>query len=177
MRKKNASANFIKTCFCQAFIDLLKTKSYLTISISDICRKSGFGRTSYYRYFSNNKEELLLFISHLKWEEYKKSCSIEEQKDEGKMLLNHIYQHREFFLLLYNQNLTHVLVKILFNEFGRKTDENILFSYGKAFFTGAYFGIIYNWIIGGCKDTPEEISSQFMQGIMLAIELEKNKNK
>ncbi len=170
MRKKNQSTEFIKLCICKAFVDLLYEKKYEEISISEICLKSGFGRTTYYRYFGNNKDELLLYISHLRWEEYKDKQSEEIRKDEGKMLLNHIYNHKDFFLLLSHQKLDHIIYMIFNNEFGRKKDEDEIFSYGKAFFAGAYYGVTYEWIIQGCKDTPDDITNKFTQGIMLAFE-------
>ncbi len=170
MRKKNVSTEFIKTCYSKALIELLKDKPYFDISVTDICNKAGFGRTSYYRYFNNNKDDLILYIAHLRWEEYKEKQTEEIRKDEGKMLLNHVYNHKDFFLLLAQQKLDHIIYKIFHNEFGRKENEDELYSYGKAFFAGAYFGITYEWILQVCIDTPDEISAKFAQGIFLAIE-------
>ena len=42
MRKKNVSAEFIKTCYALALIKLMKEKDYNNITISEICKEAGF---------------------------------------------------------------------------------------------------------------------------------------
>ena len=175
MRKKNVSADFIKTCYALALIKLMKVKNYNTITISEICSEAGFGRTSYYRYFSNNKDEFILFISRLKWHEYRNNHLEEANQDEGKVLLNHVYKHKDFFILLKNQDLNALIFEIFYDNFGRQKDENEILSYGKAFFAGAYFGVIYEWILHECIDTPNTIQSKFIDGFKYAF-LEAKKN-
>lgn len=176
MRKKNVSAEFIKTCYSLALIKLMKEKEYNNITISEICKEAGFGRTSYYRYFTNNKDELLIFIAKNKYLEEKKKHP-EEAKDEGKFLLNHVYKNKKFFILLKKHNLNALIFEIFYSIFGRQENENEILSYGKAFFAGAFFGIIYEWIIQGCQDTPEIIQAKFGDGIKFAVEQNQNENK
>lgn len=176
MRKKNVSAEFIKTCYADALIKLMKEKDYNNITISEICKEAGFGRTSYYRYFTNNKDELILYIAKLKWIECKKN-NPEEAKDEGKLLLNHVYRNKDFFILLRKHNLNALIFEIFYNIFGRQENENEILSYGKAFFAGAYFGVIYEWIVEGCKDTPDTIQTKFVDGFKYAIEQAQKEKK
>ncbi len=169
MRKKNVSTEFIKSCYALALIKLMKEKDYNNITISEICKEAGFGRTSYYRYFTNNKDELILFIAKLKWLECKRE-NPNEVKDEGKLLLNHVYKNKDFFLILRHHNLNFLIFEIFYENFARQENENEILSYGKAFFTGAYFGVIYEWILKGCIDTPETIQSKFSEGFKYAFE-------
>lgn len=169
MRKKNVSTEFIKTCYALALIKLMKAKDYNNITISEICKEAGFGRTSYYRYFTNNKDDLILYIAKLKWLEFKKN-NPEDVKDEGKLLLNHVYNHKDFFTLLKKHNLNALIFEIFYNNFGRQENENEILSYGKAFFAGAYFGVIYEWIIKECVDTPDTIQTKFIDGFKYVIE-------
>ena len=178
MRKKNVSAEFIKTCYALALIKLMKEKDYNNITISEICKEAGFGRTSYYRYFTNNKDELILYITKLRWIECKNNSPEEAKKDEGKVLLNHVYKNKDFFILLRKHNLNALIFEIFYNNFGRQENENEILSYGKAFFAGAYFGVIYEWIIQGCKDNPDIIQTKFVDGFKYAIEqAQKEKNQ
>ena len=178
MRKKNVSAEFIKTCYALALIKLMKEKDYNNITISEICKEAGFGRTSYYRYFTNNKDELILYITKLRWIECKNNNPEEAKKDEGKVLLNLVYKNKDFFMLLRKHNLNALIFEIFYNNFGRQENENEILSYGKAFFAGAYFGVIYEWIIQGCKDNPDIIQTKFVDGFKYAIEqAQKEKNQ
>lgn len=173
MRRKNLSAEFIKENISYALYCLMKTKKYSEISISDICKKAGYGRTTYYRYFNNNKDDLIAYLSELRWNQYKEQHPDEIKKDEGKALLNHIYNYKEFFKTLTNQSLEGLLFKIFFKIFGRSENEAEILGYGKAFFAGAYFGIIYQWIITGCVDTPEEIQKKFLEGFIYGFQQQK----
>lgn len=176
MRRKNLSTEFIKENICLALIELMKTKDYHEISISDICKKAGYGRTTYYRHFSNNKDELILHISRIRWDEYKSNHIEEVKKDEGFYLLKHIYNNKNFFILLSKQKLNSLLFEIFYSIFGRQNNENQILSYGKAFFAGAYFGVVYEWILQGCNDNPEEIKKKFADGFVFAINEVKNSN-
>ena len=169
MRKKNQSTQFIKTCLSLSLLTLMKDQSINDITVSQICEKAGFGRTTYYRHFSNNKEELVLYISSLKWEQYKQEHEEDVKKDEGKELMKHIYNHRDFFLLLDQQNLTGLMYKIFDTIFGRKENEDPILSYGKSIFVGMYFGVVYEWIKQGCIETPEEVQKKIEQGFAYAI--------
>lgn len=169
MRKKNASSQFIKLCFSQSLIRLMKTKKYNDISISEICKTAGFGRTTYYRYFTNNKDDLILYISNVYWSEMKENNSDEAKRNDGKLLLKHIYNHKDFFILLVKQDLIALIFKIFFQEYKRKENEHESLLYGKAFFAGGYFGIIYQWLLNDCIDSPEEIERKFYSGFLYVI--------
>lgn len=52
-----------------------------------------------------------------------------------------------------------------------------VFQLYKAFFAGAYFGVVYEWILHGCNDTPEEIQKKFADGFVFAINEINNKNE
>ncbi|MGN1295321.1 MAG: TetR/AcrR family transcriptional regulator [Bacilli bacterium] len=175
MRKKNASSQFIKLCFCQALIKLMKSQKYNDISISSICENAGFGRTTYYRYFGNNKDDLILYISNVYWTEFKEKNKEEAMNNDGKLLLKHIYNHKNFFLLLVKQDLLALMFKIFFQEYKRKDDENESLTYGKAFFAGGYFGIIYQWLLNDCKDSPDEIERKFYDGFLFMAKQKESK--
>jgi len=169
MRHKNQSNEFIKDCLALAYIHLLYEKNKEEISVTEICDKAGFGRTTYYRHFSNDKNELITYIAIKKWDEYKTTHPKEVAADEGFQLLTHIYQNKKFMLMLKNQNMVEVLFKILFEIFGVKETDNPVMRYGKDIFVGMYFGVIYDWILLGCVDTPEEIAEKIKQGFAIAL--------
>lgn len=173
MRHKNQSNEFIKTCIATAYINLLYTKAKEDITVTEICTKSGFGRTTYYRHFSNDKNELVLYIAKFKWEEYKSKHQKEVNEDEGFQLLTHIYNNKRFMLMLREQKLIEVLFKILFDIYGIQETENPILRYGKDIFVGMYFGVIYDWIIQGCVDTPLDIKNKIEQAFLIAIAGEK----
>lgn len=169
MRHKNQSNEFIMTCISIAYINLLYEKPKEEITITEICEKSGFGRTTYYRHFSNDKNEMILFIAKKKWQEYKSVHRDEIERDEGFQLLTHVYNNKRFMIMLKEQNLIEILFKILFDIYGIQETENEILRYGKDIFVGMYFGVIYDWIIQGCVDTPLDIKNKIEQGFAYAL--------
>ena len=53
------SMSFTQDCFIRALDKLSACKEYSSISVSDLCKISGFSRSSFYRHFQS-KEDLLL---------------------------------------------------------------------------------------------------------------------
>ncbi|MGN0328847.1 MAG: TetR/AcrR family transcriptional regulator [Lachnospira sp.] len=173
MRHKNQSNEFIKTCIATAYINLLYEKPKEDITVTEICQKSGFGRTTYYRHFSNDKNELIIYIAKRKWDEYKSQNAEAVKADEGFQLLTHIYNKKRFMLMLKEQKLIELLFRILFEIYGIQETENPILRYGKDIFVGMYFGVIYDWIIQGCIDTPMDIKNKIEQGFAIALAKEK----
>jgi len=174
MRKKNQSTEFIKYCIVRAFMDLLYERDYDDINVSDICEKAGVGRTTYYRHFTNRKLDLIRYLGFIKWEEYKKSHEVTE-KNETEQLFTHVFNNKKFFLRLKDQNIVEVIYMMLYDILGPSKEQSDLLMYGKAFFIGGYFGVIYQWIQGGCKETYPEVEQKFKDGIMFAIMEQKKK--
>ena len=171
MRRKNLKKEIIKDDICLALVSLMKEKDFHEITIQEICTKSGYGRTTYYRYFDSNKENLILHLAKsIYTKEYKEKYPEMYPEKEGDVILQSVYEHRQFYLTLTKQNLDHLIFQIFFKEIGRKESENEILSYGKAFFAGGYFGITYQWILNGCVDTPDEIKMKFLGGFQYVQE-------
>ena len=60
MGGKTGSNVFLKECLADALIRLLETKPLNKLTIPEIAKSAGVGRTTYFRSFSS-KEEMLTF--------------------------------------------------------------------------------------------------------------------
>ncbi len=165
MRHKNQTNEFIKECICYSYITLLYEKPKEEISITEICEKSGFGRTTYYRHFSSNKNDLIFYISKQKWIEYKQEHLEAVEKDAGLEFLTHLYNHKRFMLMLKEQNMIELLFIILSDIFGTKDLEDKSKKYSADIFVGMCFAVIYDWICFDCIDEPEEIKKRIQGSI------------
>ena len=156
----------------------MQKKEYSDISVTDICKQAGYGRTTYYRCFGNDRDELILYLTEIKFRQnYKERFPDEFEEDEARLVLKSVYEHKDFYLLLARHKLNHLLFRIFFNEYGCKEGEDEIFKYAKSFFAGAYFGVVYQWIQDGCTDTPEQIMEKFRQGLTLAVTQIRQKEK
>ena len=66
---KNPSKEFTKNCIMDALLQLMHTKEYEQISISELTQKAGVSRMSYYRNY-NCKDSILIDYMHRILKEY-----------------------------------------------------------------------------------------------------------
>ena len=59
IKKTSSNKEFAKNCIMDALLQLMHTKDYEQISISELARKAGVSRMSYYRNY-NSKDEILM---------------------------------------------------------------------------------------------------------------------
>ena len=137
----------------EALLGLLKEKSLNEISISEICETAGVGRMSFYRNY-------------------------ESKEDEGKndptyfseSLLRHYYKHKDFYLLLYNQGLSNMILEALRVSVKLEEANNNLERYAKSMIAGMIWGWVDEWMRQGMPETPEEI-------VLLTAQLNKEQPK
>lgn len=169
------SAEFIKTCIAEAFVQLLYEKNYYDISITDICKKAGYGRTTYYRHFTNQKEAILEYIAKVKYDEYKKANEQLFKDNFDLAVLTLIYTNRNFILCLQKQGLIYFLFnifeKILFIT---KNDDSKGMRYVNSIRSGWYLGSIITWINDGFDLTPNEVITTTTDALALLLSQQNN---
>ncbi len=80
-------------------------------------------------------------------------------------LFNHLEKNKDYAILIYKANLTHLLK----NEFENrilKIYEKEYGIYKSYFLAGGIFNVYYYWLMNGCKESPDTIANKlvdFMQ--------------
>jgi AcrR family transcriptional regulator len=154
----------------QALLELIAEKGYESISVSDITKRAGLNRTTFYLHY-RDKEDLL--FSSIKEILSKLDSGIAERKmspahytetqwkgeepfPDLEYLFKHVAEHQHFYHVMFaNNERTHFLLQllnILLKAFGTPqeqahtlqliTQEEILYHYASS----AYLGIIYLWL-------------------------------
>lgn len=175
--KREESILFIKEDLAKACIKLLSKKPLNNITIKEICNVAGYGRTTYYRYFTNKKEDLLIFIMEKKWRDFKSPHKDLVKDKEGYAILKLMYEYRDFVLLLEQRGLIMLLYYVIDKEVGEEYRDKEVFSYARSMFVGLYFGVVKEWIQRGCFNSPDEIEEKIQEGIQCAIVLSKINQK
>ena len=140
-----------------ALFSLLEEKAINEISISEICEIAEVGRMSFYRNYESKedvvKKRLLQLIRE--WEK-----DFEEKSDPNYLsesLLQHFYKYKDFYLLIYKQGLSNMLLETL--RAACKLDEakKNIERYAKSMIAGMIWGWVDEWMRQGMPETPEEI--------------------
>ena len=156
-RRKRASMQKIE----QVLVELLQTKELNQISVSDICKRAGLNRSTFYANYVDTygladaiREKLEAQVAEL----YKDEIEQGFNSNNYLILFQHIAQnqifYRTYFKLGYDEKY-----KILAYDYNlaEKHLDNRFIEYHMEFFKSGLTKIIKLWLQNGCKETPEEM--------------------
>lgn len=163
------------------FVQLVKSKGYKNVTVTDIVEKADYNRSTFYLHFKDKEdiaEELITDILdelesafHLPFLE----TGIVEYNHilpSSNAFFRHFYDNRDFYSLLsledsiprFNEKFfmkfKEVFAGITYLDESNKSIELEHFNTYKMY--GSY-GVILEWITGGCKQTPDEIADNLLE--------------
>ena len=145
-----------------ALLDLLGSKPFLEITVSDIQRRSGVGRSTFYRLFDNIDDVVTYIVdeyfgklvedfSSLGWDEFTREC------------LKSIIERSDGFMNIITGGRTDLLIR----SFRRNLEkvhrrqspvirQEVMYSF--AIFSGACISIIRSWHDNGRRESVDELT-------------------
>lgn len=151
----------------KVFIEMLQAEELDKIKVSDICKRAGVNRTTFY----SNYDDIYALADSIRTgleaqisEIYKEEISKKYNSNDFEKLFRHIQNnqvfYRTYFKLGFDNNykivqFDHALAA---QHFGNKHIE-----YHCEFFRAAITGIIKMWLKNGCKESPEEMADIIRQ--------------
>lgn len=145
----------------KVFIELLQTKELSEISVSDICKRAGLNRTTFYANYTDIygladaiRDKLENEVSVL----YKEEVTQGFNSNDYLKLFQHIKDnqifYKTYFKLGYDNNY-----KIFRYDtaLACKYFQNRFIEYHMEFFKAGINQIIKIWLKGGCKESPEDM--------------------
>lgn len=147
----------------EALFKLMESTPYKDITVSDISKKAGVGRATFYRYFTCKEDVVSFFFEHTKSEFgkeqiYRPRCK-EDYEDIIKRVVRYISENKKRLQLLCEARLEYLyfdyvdkaLAKMMSSE---EYDES---EYKAAGYAGAISNITLHWIKNDCKGDEKEI--------------------
>ena len=145
----------------KVFIELLQTKELSEISVSDICKRAGLNRTTFYANYTDIygladaiRDKLENEVSDL----YKEEVTQGFNSNDYLKLFRHIRDnqifYKTYFKLGYDNNY-----KIFQYDtaLARRHFQNRFIEYHMEFFKAGITQIIKIWLKCGCKESPEDM--------------------
>ena len=181
MNKHEVKYNNISTRINNAFIDLLETKKFSDISISEICSKANIHRSTFYAHYNNTIELATDLERSLMIDFYKNSKSLTNAlKNRDKIslkidiltfnavlseILEYIKKYKRLFALYdeglffkkaeYTNTISELLVIPAFKASGINDETTI--NYLVYFYMTGMNAIISKWVKDNCKLPVEEV--------------------
>lgn len=163
-----SSKDYTKKYITTALFKLMKEKNYHDITISEIAKKAGVNRVTYYRNFES-KDDIIncYFISTMK-SFVAKFNFIPRCKEDYYDLIYSVFEgikkNQEAIRLIMISKLDYLLLDFLNEHFYEavkaKHVDNEYFAFGYA---GAFYNMSLKWVSENCKTPLEDITKTMLQ--------------
>lgn len=162
MRRKSITSEMMKSYIVDALLILMKQKNYTDITVSEIVKKAGVNRSTYYRHFEAKEDIIKYFLDNiskdiLEWDKAKEN-NFEEHLVN---VYRHYYRHRKQMMTIYRNGLSILFLDILKKYLGADAhkDEEASIQYAIAFHIGGTFNHFMLWFSRDMSDSPEEMAA------------------
>ena len=162
MNKKQEANEFVKECITTVLLQMMEKQSFESISITELTKKAGVGRVSFYRNFESKEDVIRQYLGKLI-----KAWGTEFERSENpnliESLFSHYYKHRALFTLLYRSGLAHISLQNVLDVCGPTSDQDNMAAYTRAWFCHGLYGWIEEWFKRGMSETPTEMAKLWEQ--------------
>lgn len=164
MDKRMLENKRVRTAIAKAWIALLKEKSFSEIKVTDLVKRAGVARQSYYRNFESMEDVAKEYMSEIQQDTMRKlkKQKIEQyNKDFGTVIMEGLGWHKEDILAIYHAGLSQIILEMI-NQmcefiFGNMSSQSIE-RYQLYCLAGMIFNVEMKWLENGAKESAEEIS-------------------
>lgn len=156
--------DYTRHYIAEALLKLMKAKDFRDITVTEIVKRAGVGRATFYRYFTDKESVIVYYFNRLneKFNEnirYIPRCD-EDYYDVIRSVLKMLHAYQDFVLLLQASHLEYLYLEYLNRSFQRD------FAYGDkpqaAYLSYAYAGMVYNvsmqWVKDDCAEPLEAVA-------------------
>ncbi len=160
MRRKDTTLNMTKSYMSQALMLLLERQPYDQITIGEITAKAGVDRSTYYRHFTSKEDIVRFYYNNVMDECTRAFRKYHCTTFDSYMCIRFkvLYRHKADLLRLHQANLTHLLLDVMMDRYGREATPDPYRTeqeFRRAYRTGGTYSTIRLWLDHGMQETPE----------------------
>lgn len=168
MKRKNSAHEIVLESITEALIQIMKEKPLSEINISELCKRAGVSRISFYRNYNSMNDILIEYLNKCTaewWKEISKKTPEEFFYVFWAELSGQYRKNEDFIKLLYKNNASFIIKEHIFDccEINSKCDDDM--AYARSALAGAIYGFIEEWIRRGMKDLPYGFSLHKMLSV------------
>lgn len=162
LRKNGKESNAItKECIESALILLMKEKSFSEISIQDIIRRAGVGRSSYYRNYSSKEAILESKLDSMIKEvldSFGKFDFSVESPESWLTVLKMAKKHSEEYKLLLEAGFGDKILRKIIGTFKNNPQNKDEIRITNVYMAGSIYSVMTQWILDGMKIDENKIA-------------------
>lgn len=174
---KNNSQIRTKRDITNAFLELLKSRTFQSITINDICEKAMVHRSTFYRYYKD-KYDLLEHVTSIIAQNFYQHATLNRDSNRSffEDLLDYVEDNRHIFLNITIKNSSNNIYNELINLGSKILLENAKmmedpiskkirhFEHAKLacdFYSSGFINLLKNWIENEYQISKDEITNMF----------------
>lgn len=162
--KEMATKDYTKSYITTALFQLMEVKPYSEITISEIVKKAGVGRVTYYRNFKS-KEDIIIQYFDIKKDEFKDRRRYDiSEKDRHLSIIMDVFEnfkeHKEIMKLITKAHIDFIYLDYLNKNMVENFKDNFQNSnkYTPYIYAGALYNISMQWLKNDCQESIKDIS-------------------
>ena len=145
----------------RVFLDLLQTKEFNQISVSDICKKAELNRTTFYANYIDIyalADSIRDKLEQNMLELYKDEITIGYNSNDFLKLFKHINDNQIFYRTYFKLGYDHQYKIVTYDkQLAQDHFQGKFIEYHMEFFKSGINTIIKMWLNNGCQESPEEM--------------------
>ncbi len=148
---------YAKQQLTTALLILLQATPMEEISISMLTQKAGVSRMTFYRNYGDKKDILRQKISQMLedwWQAYC-LCPSHSVEDALGSLFYYFKQNQDFYLILFQNNLSHLILERFVEIAGPKPEMDNQTAYHQAYFAYGLYGWMCEWVNRGMQESAD----------------------
>ena len=158
MEKQFEANNVVRESITIALIQLMEQKELSEITITEIVRRAGVGRSSFYRNFSSKEDVLVARLDYL-GAQWIAAHPVQDLRGSVLSMFRYMLSIEREIRLLYASGLSHLLLRHIRGVCGARPGQPNSEAYMRASLAGGIFGWCDEWVRRGMPESPEEMAS------------------
>ena len=177
-KKYTNRTRFTRMCIGEAVFSLMDKKSYEEIRVSDIVKRAGVSRMTFYHYYEQKEDALADYFHEIVngyvWERSEILKKGGKFHDPGSIehALKYFDQYAAFILKLVDAHLYHIILEAM-NSFMMERIQPVykIPPYELYFYGGALMNVFVMWEKNGKQETPEAIAKTLASGAVFTADM------
>lgn len=163
-----------RECIYTALQLLMRQKPYEEITITDIAKKAGVSRMSYYRIYKSKDDIIIQYFNDIfeKCLEQIKSRDIHDKYQFALLLFQTVGEHHELIMDVFRAKLYDLLFKCMIQYCSYLAEhilhedmENVKTGYWVYAEAGRVTLLLYRWLDQNMSDSPEQMAQLLAEGL------------
>lgn len=165
------SGDYTRHYIVQALFKLMEIRDFQEISVSDIVRKAGVGRASFYRLFGS-KEEVIRYYFTRTTQDFQalrlpRPRCLEDYRELILTIMRLFKTHKGPLRMLQKSHLEYLYLEYLNQNFSTLFAEDLLEKniYKPLVYSGALFNLSMQWLAEDCQTPAEEVTEAMLSAV------------